>query len=309
MRTHSLEILALLFLCDIAALAADSTPLPFVSPIFGHNMVLQRGKPNTFWGWSKPGDVVSVEIAGRAAKTVTGAQGRWQVQIEPPAPGGPYTIKVVGPQTVTFNDVLVGDVWLCGGQSNMQLGLPRARNAAEEIKAANHPTIRLYIVSQHVSYSKTEVPQGSWKICSPQTVVENGGFSAVAYFFAQRLLKDINVPIGLIQDCIGGSPAEAWTSPETLHRFAEFDPQLAEMQRLNAKGGTAYGNFLMHWYDDYDIGLKGKGWAAADFDDSTWRNVQVPGGFRELVANAVADEFHEGADPRRSFQAVVGDHP
>jgi sialate O-acetylesterase len=282
MRTHSFGILALLLLCATAAPAADINSLPFVSPIFGDNMVLQRGKPNTFWGWSKPGDVVKVEIAGRTAKTVTGAQGRWQVQIDPPAPGGPYTIKIVGPQTITLHEVLVGDVWLCGGQSNMQLGLPRARNAAEEIRAANHPKIRLYVVSQHVSYSKTEFPQGSWKICSPQTVAENGGFSAVAYFFAKRLLKDINVPIGLIQDCIGGTPAEAWTSPETLRRFSEFEPQLAEMQRLKAKGGTEYGNFLMHWYDDYDIGLKGNGWAAADFDDSAWKNVQVPGGFREL---------------------------
>jgi sialate O-acetylesterase len=176
----------------------------------------------------------------------------------------------------------VGDVWLCGGQSNMELGLPRARNGADEVKSANHPQIRLYVVSRHVSYSSTPVPQGSWKICSPQTVSEGGGFSAVAYFFAQRVQKEINVPIGLIQDCVGGSAAETWTSPEALRQLKEFDPQLAELQRLKAKGGTEYGNFLMHWYDDYDIGLKGKNWAAVDLDDSAWKNVQVPGGFREL---------------------------
>ena len=282
MRDNPLGALALMLLFASTAPAADNNSLPFVSPIFGDNMVLQRGKPNTIWGWSKPGQIVHVEIAGRTAKTVTGAQGRWQLQIEPPAPGGPYTIKVVGPQTVTFHEVLVGDVWLCGGQSNMEFGLPRARNGAEEIKSANHPNIRLYIVSQHVSYSRTEVPQGSWKICSPQTVAGGGGFSAVAYFFGQRIQKETNVPIGLIQDCVGGSPAEAWTSTAGLHQLKGFEPQLAEIQRLKRKGGTAYGNFIMHWYDDFDIGLKGKGWAAIEFDDSAWNNVQIPGGFREL---------------------------
>src|SRR4026209_2035117 len=102
MRTKPLCLLALLLLSAITAPAADNGSLPFVSPIFGDNMVLQRGKPNTMWGWSTPGANVQVEIAGRTAKTVTGAQGRWQLQIEPPPPGGPYTIKVVGPQTVTF---------------------------------------------------------------------------------------------------------------------------------------------------------------------------------------------------------------
>jgi sialate O-acetylesterase len=282
MRDNPLGALALMLLFASTAPAADNNSLPFVSPIFGDNMVLQRGKPNTIWGWSKPGQIVHVAIAGRTAKTVTGAQGRWQLQIEPPAPGGPYTIKVVGPQTVTFHEVLVGDVWLCGGQSNMEFGLPRARNGADEIKSANHPDIRLYIVSQHVSYSRAEVPRGSWKICSPETVAGSGGFSAVAYFFGQRIQKETNVPIGLIQDCVGGSPAEAWTSTAGLHQSKGFEPQLAEIQRLKRKGGTAYGNFIMHWYDDFDIGLKGKGWAAIEFDDSAWNNVQVPGGFREL---------------------------
>lgn len=259
--------------------AAGNAPLPFVSPIFGDNMVLQRGKPNTIWGWSQPGQAVQVEIAGRIARAVTGAEGRWQVQIEPPAPGGPYTVKITGPQTVVLREVLVGDVWLCGGQSNMQLSLLRSRNGPDEIKAANHPQIRLYVVPQHVSYASTAIPQGTWKICSPQTVAD---FSAVAYFFAKRLQEDVRVPIGLIEDCVGGTPAETWTSPETLQQLQDFEPQLAEMQRLKAKGGPEYGNFVMHWYDDYDTGLKGKTWAAVDLDDSTWKSVQLADAFRQL---------------------------
>jgi len=262
--------------------AADQVPLPLVSPMFGDNMVLQRGKPNTMWGWSKSGDTVRVEIAGRVAKTVTGADGRWHLQIQPPAPGGPYLVKISdAEQSVTLHEVLVGDVWLCGGQSNMELPLSRTRNGADEIAAANHPEIRFFTVRSHVSYSPNKIPQGSWKICSPQTVAEGSGLSAVAYFFARRIQQDIHVPIGLVQDCVGGTPAETWTSPETLHRLKDFDVGLAELERLKSQRGTEYGNCIMSWYDDYDLGLKND-WAATKFDDANWKVVQIPGGFQEL---------------------------
>lgn len=266
---------------------ADNNLLPFVSPMFGDHMVLQRGKPNTIWGWSKPGEVVRVEIAGHVAETVTKTDGRWEARIEPPAAGGPYTIRVEGPQVAELHDVLVGDVWLCGGQSNMELGLARTRNGAEEIKAANHPNIRLYMVRSRASYSPAAIPHGIWKVCSPRSVAEDGGFSAVAYFFGCRIQKDIDVPIGLVEDCLGGTPAETWTSPETLHRMKDFEGQLAEMERLKAKGGPQYGNYIMHWYDDYDIGLKSNSWAAADMDDSSWKTVRIPGGFQELGVGGV----------------------
>jgi len=261
---------------------AAETSLPFVSPMFGDNMVLQRGKPDAIWGWSKPGDAIRVEMAGYVAKTVANAEGRWQVQIDPPAPGGPYTVKIDSTeQQVVLHEVLVGDVWLCGGQSNMELGLARTRNGSNEIASANHPEIRLYKVASHPAYSPAPVPQGMWKICSPQTVTENGGFSAVAYFFARRIQEDIHVPVGLVEDCLGGTPAEAWTSAETLRKFGDFDAGLAEIERLKSKGGPEYGNYIMSWYDDYDLGLKGE-WSAADFDDSKWQTVQIPGGFKDL---------------------------
>lgn len=265
----------------LSALAGGGSPLPFVSPMFGDNLVLQRGKPNTIWGWSKPGDTVRVAIAGRTAKTVAAADGRWRVNIEPPAPGGPYTLKIDGAQHAEFHEVLVGDVWLCGGQSNMELPLERTRNGKDEIAAANHPEIRLFKVPSHAAYSPASVPPGKWKICSPQTVAENGGFSAVAYFFAQKVQSEIHVPIGLVEDCVGGTPAEAWTSAETLRLMKDFDAPLAELERLKSKGGPEYGNFIMHWYDDYDLGQKNN-WAAADVDDSNWKPVRIPGGFSEL---------------------------
>jgi len=279
--------LALLFATGeqfaLASAATNNAVSPFVSPMFGDNMVLQRGKANRVWGWAKPGQTIRVEIAGQTAVAVTGPDGRWQAEVKVPAPGGPYTVTITGPeQSVVLHEVLVGDVWLCGGQSNMELGLSRTRNGDDEIKSANHPEIRLFKVQQHVSYSPTAVVQGSWKICSPQTVAEGTGFSAVAYFFGRELQDKLHVPIGLIQDCWGGTPAESWMSPESLHQLKDFDVPLAEIGRLHAKGGPEYGSFLMHWLDEYDVGLQSNTWAAVDLDDAGWKPVQIPGGFAEL---------------------------
>ncbi len=176
--------------------------------MFGDNMVLQRGKTNTIWGWSEPGQVVRVEIAGQTATATTGSDGRWQAQIQPPAAGTSCSIRISGPQNIEFHNVLAGDVWLCGGQSNMEFPLSRARNGEQEIKAADLPRIRLFTVRSQPAYSPAAVVQGSWKICSPKTVTEDGGFSAVGYYFARKIQSEINVPIGLIKDCLGGTPAE-----------------------------------------------------------------------------------------------------
>ena len=113
-------LMAAIILC-VSAAAAEREPLPLVSPIFGDNMVLQRGKPNAIWGWAKPGDEVRVEIAGQKARAVAAVDGRWELKIKPPAPGGPYTLRIEGTQPVELHEILVGDVWLCGGQSNMEL--------------------------------------------------------------------------------------------------------------------------------------------------------------------------------------------
>jgi len=274
------------FIAGSNARAAEA-PLPFVSPLFSDNLVMQRGKPNPLWGWSTPGQEVRVELAGLSVKTIAGPDGRWQVRLQPPAPGGPYTITIDGSQHRELHEILVGDVWLCGGQSNMELPISRTRNGAEVVKSARNPEIRFYKVASHAAYAPAAVPQGQWKICSPETVAEEGGFSAVAYFFARRLQEDIHVPIGLVQDCLGGTPAEAWTSLESLRPLKDFDPQLTELERLKARGGPQYGNYIMHWYDEYDLGLKSNTWAAVGLDDSNWKTVHLPGGFQELgVADA-----------------------
>lgn len=258
--------------------ATAAKPLPFLSPIFGDNMVLQRGKSNTLWGWSDPGDRVSVQIGDKTASGIAGPDRRWHVGIEPPAPGGPYTVRIAGQQTVELHNVLVGDVWLCGGQSNMGLPLRFARNGPEEVKAANYPDIRFFSVAAHSAYRHTDVVDGSWKAISPEVA---DTVSAVAYYFARKLQQEIHVPIGLVVDALGGTPAEAWTSAEALRPLKDFDIPLAALQRLSAEGAPEYGNYVMHWYDRYDTGQR-ENWASTDLDDSEWKTVTVPGGFSEL---------------------------
>ena len=259
-------------------LPAAAKPLPLLSPIFGDNMVLQRGKVNTIWGWSEPGAEIRVSIGGKHASAVAGVDRRWQVKIRPPAVGGPYNVEIRGLQTVELHNVLVGDVWLCGGQSNMQVGLGRARNGDEEVKAANNPEIRFFSVAAHSAYHHTDLAEGAWKVVTPATAEQ---VSAVAYYFARKIQQQIHVPIGLVVDALGGTPAEAWTSAEALRPLKDLDAPLGELQQLAATGAPEYGNYVMHWYDQYDIGLKGN-WAAPDVDDSTWKAVNIPGGFSEL---------------------------
>jgi sialate O-acetylesterase len=268
----------------LGAAPQNAGPFPFVSPIFGDSMVLQRGKPNAIWGWSEPGDAVRVEIAGNSAAATAGADGRWQAQIQPPAPGGPYTVRITGrQQTVELHDVLVGDVWICAGQSNMQFGLAQARNGTEEVKNADHPQIRYFVVGERSSYSRVDVPRGAWRIVSPATVGgRGGGISAVAYFFARRVRESVNVPIGLVQAAVGGVPAETFASPEALRPLKDFDAGIAEVERRRQMGGPEYGNYIMHWYDEYDIGSKNGSWADPALDDSSWKTVRIPGGFKEL---------------------------
>jgi sialate O-acetylesterase len=275
--------------CSADGPAAGPPQHPFLSPIFGDNMVLQRGKVNRFWGWTKPGNEVRVEVEGKAASGVAATDGKWSVAIEVPPAGGPYSVKIHGEQEIELHNVLVGDVWLCGGQSNMLLGLGATDNGAAEIKAADHPDLRLYLVAGRSAYSPAPVPAGSWKVCTPATVGEGGdrGFSAVAYYFARRIQGELHIPVGLIEDCSGGSTVEAWMSPEKLTSLGEFAPQIAAIGELRAKGGPEYGSFLMHWLDDYDPGAKGGAWAAPGFDDAGWKTVDVPGAFSELGVEAV----------------------
>lgn len=253
-------------------------PFPFVSPLFADNMVLQRDKPDTIWGWSEPGDKVTVQIGDTTATGIAQADKRWEVKIKPPAAGGPYTVKISGRETVELHNVMVGDVWLCTGQSNMLVSLREAKNGDDEVKAANSPDIRFFSVNGHATYNHTGWIAGSWKPVTPENAAR---VSAVGYYFAREVQKDIHIPIGLIVDAVGGTPAESWTSGAALRPLKDFDVPLAVVDRLAASKAPEYGYYIQHWYDEFDKGLK-ENWSAPEFDDSAWKPVTIPGGFAEL---------------------------
>jgi sialate O-acetylesterase len=261
------------------AAAKVSTDRAFLSPVFADHMVLQRDKPNRFWGWTVPGKMVSVDIGGVSATTTAGTDGKWQLESKVPAAGGPYEVIFSGPQTVTLKDVLVGDVWLCSGQSNMGITLAYSTGGAEAANQANEKDLRFCTVAAANAYAPAAVAACTWTICTPKTAAS---FSAVAYYFARRLQQDVKIPIGLIFAAVGGSPAESWMSAESLERIGEFKPQLKEIARLNQRPGERFGSFLMHWLEEYDQGGRNAAWAQPGESEAGWKPVQIPGGFAGL---------------------------
>ncbi|HVU24357.1 MAG TPA: sialate O-acetylesterase [Opitutus sp.] len=279
-RAAALCLLLLLLAPVWAAIAADSpAKLPFLSPIFGDHMVVQRGKPNTFWGWTEPGATVRVTIGEQAAETRAGSDGKWTVQLAVPGPGQAFEVKVDGAEHVVLHDVLSGDVWLCGGQSNMAFPLIAADGGKDDAAAADYPELRLFHVANRSAYAPVAVPEGEWQVCTPTTAPR---FSAVAFYFARRLQRELHIPIGLVEDCVGGSPAESWISAEELTKIGEFGPQIAKIEELHASGAPELGSFLMHWLAANDAGDKDAAWAQPGFDDAGWKSVDVPGAFAEL---------------------------
>lgn len=191
--------------------------------VIGDNMVLQQKVSVPIWGTSEPGERVTVTIATQKASTIADVAGKWMVKLNPIEVGGPYTITIAGDNIITLYNILVGEVWVCSGQSNMQMSVKSSNNAEKEIAESNYPQIRLFSVKRTVAEKPLTDTEGQWSLCNPQTV---GDFSAVGYFFGRELHKALNVPVGLIHTSWGGTPAEAWTSFPTLESNPDFKPIL-----------------------------------------------------------------------------------
>ncbi len=205
-------LLAALWICQSAAAAVK---LP---ALFCDHMVLQQQQPVKVWGWADPGEAVAVQIDSNRGQTKADAAGSWQVTLPPMTAGGPHTLTVSGTNTITLHDVLVGEVWLCSGQSNMEFGIKMTDNAEKEIAAAGHPNIRLFMVPRKIAVTPQNDVDAKWEVCSPQTIVQGGwgGFSAAAYFFGRDLRKALHVPVGLIESCWGGTRIEPWTPQQAF---------------------------------------------------------------------------------------------
>lgn len=176
--------------------------------VFNHHMVLQRQRPIVIWGWADPGEAVTVALDQQSAQATADANGDWKVTLPAvEADGKPHRLSVSGKNKIDLDDVLIGEVWLGSGQSNMEWPLAATHNSQTAIAEANHPQIRLFHVPKVQTPTPAKDVKADWKACTPQTVPH---FSAVLYYFGLRLHKELNVPVGLINDSWGGSPIEAW---------------------------------------------------------------------------------------------------
>ncbi len=197
-------------LCLASAAAGPCLADVRLPRIFGNQMVVQRDMPVRVWGKADPGEQVTVTIGKNQAAASADQSGKWKVELPALTPGEPVEIKVSGKNTITLRDVLVGEVWICSGQSNMQWPVSLSTNAKKELADARHPQIRLFTVPMKTASHPEGDVDGYWKECTPETIP---GFSAVAYFFGRELHKNLGVPVGLVNTSWGGTRIEPWTPP------------------------------------------------------------------------------------------------
>jgi sialate O-acetylesterase len=243
-----------LFSTALLLVSAVSTCANVMLPdVLGDSMVIQRGARVPVWGKADPGEAVAVSFAGQTKKTVAGADGTWRVQLDPlKANATPATLLVKGKNTIELKDILVGEVWLVAGQSNMQFTLAETREAATAIAEASHPLLRLFNVSRQVAFKHKQPPLATWRACAPESVKD---FSAAGYYFGVELQKELNVPVGLINSSYGGSQAEAWTPVGYLLASDELRPtvertKIWDEERTRVK--TDYDEKLKQWRADTD---------------------------------------------------------
>jgi len=237
-RRVCLAGLTALLLAGAPALLLANVTLP---AILSSHMVVQRDQPIHLWGWANPDEKVSAEFNGAQRSTAAGKLGRWDLFLPPQSAGGPYALTIKGENAIQLEDVLVGDVWFASGQSNMEMplaGFPNSAvvtNAAEEIRNANQPNIRLLLIHKKASdFPLVDYEPTSWTACTAETAAK---FSAVAYFFGKQIAEREHVPIGLIDSTWGGTPAEAWTSMAGLAADSSLMPVFAEWSSFSSQQG------------------------------------------------------------------------
>jgi sialate O-acetylesterase len=191
-------------------------------------MVMQRDRPIHVWGFCDPGTEVLVSLAEQEATAVADNDGRFDAFLNPLPAGGPHRMTIAAGETITFEDVLVGEVWVCSGQSNMEWSVNNSKDADLELLTANHPNIRLLSIPKRAAQSPQTDFDGHWQACTAETIKD---FSAVGYFFGRRVHQTVDVPVGLIDNAWGGSAAEAWLSKQTLAEAGDYDAMLERWQQ------------------------------------------------------------------------------
>lgn len=256
--------------------------------LISDGMVLQRDTKIKIWGWAAPGEMVTVYFIEKSYSTITNPNGKWEVLLDELQAGGPYSMEIKARTSITVKNILVGDVWICSGQSNMVIPMERVKVIYEdEIANCENPSIRQFVVPDRYDF---KVPQedlegGSWEAASADTILQ---FTAVGYFFAKALFEKYHVPIGLIRNSVGGTPVESWISEDALKYFPE---NLEVIKQLNVDG---YIDSIMkkeqadinHWFNSLNQNDKGlingePAWADPSHEASDWSTMKLPASWEE----------------------------
>jgi len=289
-----LLLLILLSLCTVSNTFADVS-LP---RLLSDGAILQRDEPLTIWGWADEGEKVTVNFAGKE-KSTQAVDGKWQVTFPARKAGGPYDLVVAGKNELKRSHILLGDLWVASGQSNMELPLRRVRYQYPGlIETTQQPNIREFNVPVAYAFKGplSDYTQGDWKMATPENL-EN--FSAVGFFFAQKLLAENKVPVGIITIPVGGSPAEAWVSESVLQKYPHYLEKLQPFKDDTHVQATIANDKANSdkWYADLgaaDIGLKNN-WSQETLDTSEWKTLQVPGFLKEQTDKKQDGDFTNGA--------------
>jgi len=239
----------LFFFVLVSALPAE----PVLPHLFSDHMVIQRETEIRIWGWADPGENISVSLGAGSGPAITGPDGRWRVTLPAMRAGGPFTLTVQGRKTIVFRDVMLGEVWIASGQSNMTYALSGATGAEKEIPNAIYPRIRFFTVPKKIAVEpQSDILAATWEVCSPETVKS---FSAVSYFFARDLYKALSVPVGIILSAWPGTAGEEWTDLESLRREPILRPIVErwEVSAADVKSYAAHATEFSMEFDDFEL--------------------------------------------------------
>jgi sialate O-acetylesterase len=242
---------------------------PVIPTLFSDHMVLQQGREIHVWGKADSGENITVSLAGRDSKAAADAHGSWSVRLPAMAAGGPFTLVINGKKQIVIKDVMMGEVWIASGQSNMAFSLDGAEDAANEVRKANYAQIRLFTVPKKIAVSPQENTQPArWQLCTPDTAKS---FSAVAYFFAREIHRKLNVPVGIVESVWPGTAIEEWIDPDVLRADADLKPILEESDHTTPAEKPL--PFELE-FDDFELvtaALDSAAKTLANFDDGTSR--------------------------------------
>ena len=248
--------------------------------IFADNMVLQRNKSILIWGWSDANESIEIKFNKQAKVTKADLNGKWTIRLDSENAGGPYELIVKGKNEISIKNVLVGEIWICSGQSNMEFKVSEAENAEKEIQDANYPNIREFSVSRDLSsIPLDDLKAGRWEICNTSTV---GNFTAVGFFFAKKIYAELQIPIGLIHTSWGGTVSETWTSREGFESCDEFKEMISGMPKidLDSIAKVSINSTIRRIESIQGVKINPANvvsYKDLKFDDSSWPQLNVPG--------------------------------